>query len=663
MAWTLLGNATWGTAPDIGVRFRYEKQRVGNDMQYRIEVRIDPVSGASYFGYPIYALFSLEGKSMGSVTIKESIPYQWTNYITYVSNWFTVANKTSGTTAVGVRLYSGSGEARVVNYSYTAAVDPVATVISASNGTLGQEMSISLTRYDNNYRDTITYTCGTESGTIVEKTALNTVKWTPSVHLSAQSTSGGAVSIKLTVTTYNGNTVVGTNNKSVQCQLPSGNLPTCKLEIGDQMGFTEIYGNFVQGLSKFSIVVEGTPNATSKAPIMHYSVNVRTVIYDSYDRDGSAMFVTDVIPWSGTVNIIATVTDSHGKTASDTMTVTVLPYSLPTAALNCRRCDQDGTANDEGAYISATYNGGIASLNGLNSGIYHLRYKKSSQSSYTSVKVGASGTYIFAADTGSTYDVLYYVEDDLGNVATRSQGIGTAFTIMHIRADGTGVAFGKVSEKQKVVELGIPIYANNGVFDRNELEIRNGLAYYASGGAVDCNTTLEELVLSTTNTPTSSFWFVRTMFYAQKSATANRTQIAMPYAGGAGLYYRTYNGSWSNWETFQVVAESGTSGIWTYRKYADGSLEMEGVYSVSDVACNTALGSMYRTAVIQPNAFPFTVTNPKLTASYESAGYGAFYWATTATTTTNPPSFYLVRPTSTTISSGKVVFRVSGKWK
>lgn len=108
--------------------------------------------------------------------------------------------------------------------------------------------------------------------------------------------------------------------------------------------------------------------------------------------------------------------------------------------------------------------------------------------------------------------------------------------------------------------------------------------------------------------------------------------------------------------------EAGTYGIWNYEKRSDGHLEMWGSYSISNLTCNTALGGMYRTAAVTPGAFPFNVYEPNLVASYESDGYGSMLWATTATTSTNPPSYYLVRPTSATITSGKINFHVRGRW-
>lgn len=112
-----------------------------------------------------------------------------------------------------------------------------------------------------------------------------------------------------------------------------------------------------------------------------------------------------------------------------------------------------------------------------------------------------------------------------------------------------------------------------------------------------------------------------------------------------------------------VSVTEGNSGIWTYRKYSNGDVELWGTYWVTDMACTTALGSMYRTLVFYPDSFPFTVYDANLTASYESDGYGAMLWATTRTTTTNPPNYYLIRPVSGTITYGLINFHVYGKWK
>ena len=116
-----------------------------------------------------------------------------------------------------------------------------------------------------------------------------------------------------------------------------------------------------------------------------------------------------------------------------------------------------------------------------------------------------------------------------------------------------------------------------------------------------------------------------------------------------------------NHGNFLSVSE-GSSGTWTYKKWSNGDVELWGSYTVSGLECSTTLGNMYRTDAFSVTAFPFTVYSPNLTASYESDGYGGILWATSTTTTQGPPSYYLLRPTSATITSGKINFHVYGKW-
>ena len=112
-----------------------------------------------------------------------------------------------------------------------------------------------------------------------------------------------------------------------------------------------------------------------------------------------------------------------------------------------------------------------------------------------------------------------------------------------------------------------------------------------------------------------------------------------------------------------LEATTGTSGIWNYRKWSNGRVELWGSYNVSGVACSNQFGSaMYRSAALTIASFPFSVYEPNLIASYESDGYGAFLWTTSATTETSPPTYYLVRVESGTINSGKINFHVIGKW-
>lgn len=86
----------------------------------------------------------------------------------------------------------------------------------------------------------------------------------------------------------------------------------------------------------------------------------------------------------------------------------------------------------------------------------------------------------------------------------------------------------------------------------SNLEITRGLPAYVDG-YIDCDTTTEYFILTQINTPNNSFYFVFTLFFANKTATASRTQIAIPYNYSTAstkntVYLRYYfDGAWTTW--------------------------------------------------------------------------------------------------------------------
>ena len=117
------------------------------------------------------------------------------------------------------------------------------------------------------------------------------------------------------------------------------------------------------------------------------------------------------------------------------------------------------------------------------------------------------------------------------------------------------------------------------------------------------------------------------------------------------------------------VVEQGVSGVWMYRKWANGIMECWRTLSISEYSCNTAVGNWYRTALLTPAAYPFAFTeSPSLNVFFETdTGTGGIVWPAGTDEDddpkTRPHKFYIIRMTSLTSISGKVHFQVKGKWK
>ena len=113
------------------------------------------------------------------------------------------------------------------------------------------------------------------------------------------------------------------------------------------------------------------------------------------------------------------------------------------------------------------------------------------------------------------------------------------------------------------------------------------------------------------------------------------------------------------------IVESGTSGIWSYHKYSDGTCELWGRKTIKNLAISTELGSWYRSSAGQPfGSYPFSVYNSSITTGFESTnGQSALTWASTPSSTTDPYNVYLIRPTSSSGASGILSIHVHGKLK
>lgn len=427
---------------------------------------------------------------------------------------------------------SGSGTA-VLN------AIPRKSTFSASNGTLGTAQTITITKASSGFTHTLTYVCGTASGTIATKTSSTNVSFTPPLSLASQSTTSTNVSLTLTLTTYSGDTAIGSNTKHITCAVPASIKPSISsVTIKEASGGVPSGFPYIQSKSQLNVVVSASGSYGS-------TISVRTVI-NGVTYAGTNI-TSNVLTNVGDISIVTTVTDSRGRTATMTKTVTVYAYSPPTVTASVIRCDSSGTEDEQGEYMNIKYNVSVLPLNAVNTKAFKIQYKKTTATSYTTVTINAtsystSGNRIIAAESGSTYDIIVSAADSFTETK-KNLVLSTAYTIFNVKANGKGFSFGKVSEKDGI-EFEMPLYDTFG------LSITNGLAKYTGGAdnAIDANTTLEHLVLTDKNTPNNSLYYVQTFFYADKTTEANRTQYAVPYKKTDGIYYRFYfNGSWSDW--------------------------------------------------------------------------------------------------------------------
>ena len=209
---TLATNVTWGSGPTNTFDFSYEKKREGSSQYYKITVVCDPLTGGSYFGYPIYLEIKLDGTTKTTHTLKNASPSQWSTALTYTTGWLEVQNKTSGTTTLAIRVYSGMGSTRNSTYTYSLPIDPAASKISATDANIESTSSISVTKYDSKFTTTVSYKASGQSDytELWVKQAYTSYGWTIPSSLYSLIKNAKKIDITLQCQTYNGSTLIGT---------------------------------------------------------------------------------------------------------------------------------------------------------------------------------------------------------------------------------------------------------------------------------------------------------------------------------------------------------------------------------------------------------------------------------------------------------------------
>ena len=118
----------------------------------------------------------------------------------------------------------------------------------------------------------------------------------------------------------------------------------------------------------------------------------------------------------------------------------------------------------------------------------------------------------------------------------------------------------------------------------------------------------------------------------------------------------------TTWYILDGIEEKGTSGIWTYVKYQDGTAECWGSKNYSGAA-NTTWGALY-VMTCTPPTYPIAFTKKPVVTRDVTQNNGSSCWLTgwSAGSATSMGTFAITRATSGDVNVD-VNFHVIGKWK
>lgn len=355
--------------------------------------------------------------------------------------------------SVGTKSGSGSGTLNTI---------PRGSVLgSISAFTIGNAINIPITKYSTSFTDTLTISVGgTTIKTISDIDNGYDVSFTSTeltnIYKKLPSATSGTFTFKLT--TKSGSTTIGTSTKTAKGTISSTIKPAISsVSLSEYVsGIATQFGAYIQNKSRIS----GTVNASagSGSSIEAYKITINGATYSSRS------FTTNVLKTSGSNSYSVTVTDKRGRTASTSGTFNVLAYTEPTISkFTVIRSDADGTNNDEGAYAKINATASITSLSSKNTKSFLLRYRVKGSSSWTNIETYTSG-YSYSVtnkivpniSVDSAYDFQLVATDyfNSSDPTEKAVSLSTAYTILDIKANGKGIAFGKVSTEDNVYDVG-----------------------------------------------------------------------------------------------------------------------------------------------------------------------------------------------------------------
>ena len=368
--------------------------------------------------------------------------------------------------------------------------------LSSPSVALGSAVTINISPAVSSWTHNIYYRIGTGSWTRFATGVKAKYSWTVPLAIASSYPTATKGTITIGLNTYNGSTQIGgTQTVNLDITIPASVAPSVSAVTVSEAASGLANFGYIQTKSKLKIVASASGS---------YGSSIRSYVYDigsqSYSGLENTYTMGEVVRDSGTVAVTVTVTDSRGRTASKTVSITVLAYSPPQIThFECSRCgDANGSANANGQYLKVTFGYSVSPLNNKNKASYLLKYSVYDDGKWGGLISGTqytySGTYISATailNTASTYQVGLVVTDSFGTASFYKE-IGTAVRLLSYIVKRFAIAIGKIPEIDNIFDVALETIFRKKVTMNSDLQV-NGDSGFSGGasfyGDVACNGT------------------------------------------------------------------------------------------------------------------------------------------------------------------------------
>ena len=263
-------------------------------------------------------------------------------------------------------------------------------------------------------------------------------------------------------------TKIGVVSQAITVTVPSDVKPSLTTPtLTDSTKAYSLLNAFAANYSKVTVATTASvykdDDFTDTATISSVTAN-----YNGQNYDASSGSFTFVPSTAGTSDMTITVTDSRGKTVTQTVSIPVVAYTRPTVTLSASRyADSAGTtADDTGAYAKVT---AVCTLDTIdvadNSATVTLKYQKVGGTDWDTVDMGtitAGSTLsavIPASDT-KAYTLIATISDKIATTGA-TMALSNGAVPMDFLKGGKGIAVGKTATREGL-DIAFPTYVEGG---------------------------------------------------------------------------------------------------------------------------------------------------------------------------------------------------------
>lgn len=477
---------------------------------------------------------------------------------------------------------------------------PQQSAIASVSVDANNKVTVNLTRYVSTFTHSVKFVFGVYSHTIT-KVGDSTNYTIPVEWLSAIPNSVTGVG-SIQVTTYSGTDTVGIPvSQEFVVTAPETVVPTIGGISWKKTSSEPDNWPMTKNVST------GVMSMTEVSGVYGSTISSYSLTFAGFSSNTLTLDVTNITA-SGVLKAVAKVVDSRGRTATKEVEFTVASYSKPTLTARAYRSNADGDEDDVGEYLCITGDVVIANVASNALSAFVFGYKQHSSSAYTEIEIDPGYPKVVPASSNNTWD-WYITAADGVESSTLHGSIPTGDVILDIRADGSGVTFGGVAE---------------------EAGLHSGWDY--TGKHVNATQVIASLSV--------------------EAPIINATDLSgeCVYAGQLLV---------DNQDVVDFVVEKGTNGIWTYRKWYSGLVELWGSTSKTFTAASASGYAYFSAETTQ--ALPFTL-NSLIDATVNVRD--PWGWAVVGNCSTSQLVFKLVRASAYSSSvTCTCTFAVTGKWK